>query len=688
MTREEARKTIDELIEKIDYYNMRYYQDSVSEISDQEFDQLLKRLEELENQFPEFKYPYSPTQRVGGTITGQFETVMHKYPMLSLSNTYSEEELLDFDNRVAKGLNGEPYEYFCELKFDGVAISLWYENGILQRAVTRGDGIRGDDITPNAKTIKTIPLRVKKNVKLPREFEVRGEVFMPRKEFERLNRERTAREEDTFANPRNAASGTLKLQDSSVVASRRLDSYMYYFLSDEEVIKTHEEGIHLIEKAGFNVSPTYEKCANIHEVLSFIKKWETRRYEEVPVDTDGIVIKVNSLEQQRRLGFTAKSPRWAIAYKYKPESARTKLLGITFQVGRTGAITPVAELEPVQLAGTIVKRASLHNANEIERLGLRIGDYVFVEKGGDIIPKVTGVDMKSRPEGLEEFKFITHCPECGTKLVRKEGEAQHYCPNEDGCPPQVMGRIEHFIQRSAMNIEGLGPETIRGLLDRGKIHDVADLYTLTYHDLNGLEFKIYSEKKDDYTIRSLREKSAKNIIESIERSKLRPFDRLLFGLGIRYVGSTVAEKLAGHFRDIRKLAEADYDELIAVPEIGEMIAKSVQAWFVREKNKRLIERLISYGLRTKIEEDKEFEGNHELDGKTFVISGVFNKVSRDELKELIKKHGGRVVSSISSRLDYLVAGENMGPAKRQKAQQLNVTTISEDEFLDMIGEND
>ena len=688
MTREEAKKAIDELVEKIDYYNMRYYQDSVSEISDYEFDQLLKKLEDLEAQFPEFKYPWSPTQRVGGTVTRQFETVVHRNPMLSLSNTYSEGELMDFDKRVAKGLDGEPYEYICELKFDGVAISLWYENGVLQRAVTRGDGTRGDDITANAKTIKTIPLRVRKQVALPREFEVRGEVFLPRKEFERINKERYEMGEEPFANPRNAASGTLKLQDSAIVARRKLECYTYYFLSDENVIKTHEEGLHLMERAGFNVSQTYEKCADIHAALAYIKKWETRRFREVPVDTDGIVIKVNSLEQQRRLGFTAKSPRWAIAYKYKPESARTKLKGIIFQVGRTGAITPVADLEPVQLAGTRVKRASLHNADEIERLGLRIGDWVFVEKGGDIIPKVTGVDLKNRPEGLEEFKFITHCPECGTRLVRKEGEAQHYCPNEDGCPPQVMGRIEHFIQRSAMNIESLGPETIRGLLDKGKIHDVADLYTLTFDDLNGLEFKIYSEKKDGYTVRSLREKSAKNIIESIEKSKSRPFDRLLFGLGIRYVGSTVAEKLAWHFKDIRKLAAATYDELIAVPEIGEIIARSVIDYFSKEKNRILIERLIRYGLRTKLEEDKEFEGNHELDGKTFVISGVFKKVSRDELKELIKKHGGRVVSSISSKLDYLVAGENMGPAKKQKAEQLNITTISEDEFFDLIGKND
>lgn len=684
MTEAQAKEKIDQLIEKIDYYNRRYYQDSVSEISDYEFDQLLKSLDDLEQQFPQFKYSYSPTQRVGGTITKSFETVVHKNAMLSLSNTYSEDELLDFDKRVAKGLPGQSYEYFCELKFDGVAISLWFENGVLSRAVTRGDGVRGDDITTNARTIRSLPLRLEDANGLPAEFEVRGEVFMPRKVFEELNMEKLERGESLLANPRNTASGTLKMQDSSVVAQRRLDCYLYYYQSDEKMVETHEEAINLLEKAGFHVSDTYQKCASIREVFEYIKYWETRRLK-LPVDTDGIVIKVNSLAQQRQLGFTAKSPRWAIAYKYKAESARTTLKDITYQVGRTGAITPVAQLTPVLLAGTTVKRASLHNANEIERLGLKVGDSVFVEKGGEIIPKVTGVDLASRPDGLPDFSYITNCPECGTKLVRKEGEALHYCPNEATCPPQVLGRIEHFIQRKAMDIESLGPETIRGLLDHDKIRNVADLYILSFDDLNGLEFKVYSGTKEgEYSVRSLREKSAKNIINSIENSKKQPFDRLLFGLGIRYVGSTVAEKLADYFGDISALAAASYEELVAVPEIGERIAQSVLEYFEDSKNQELVGRLEQYGLQTSSEANEESGGNNILEGKTFVISGVFTRVSREEIKELIKQNGGKVVSSISSKLNYLLAGENMGPSKKQKAEKLNIEIISEDDFFDMI----
>ena len=687
MTREEAKKTIDDLIDRIDYYNRRYYQDSVSEISDYEFDHLLNSLEVLESKFPEFKYPYSPTQRVGGTITKTFDTVVHKNAMLSLANTYSEQELLDFDKRVSKGLGEQAYEYFCELKFDGVAISLWYENGELQKAVTRGDGTRGDDITTNAKTIRSIPLRLKQWNSMPKEFEVRGEVFMPRKVFEALNEEKAFRGEALLANPRNTASGTLKMQDSSIVAKRKLDCYLYYFQSDEPVVNTHEEAIQLIDKVGFHVSKTYKKCKNIREVLDYINNWELKRFN-LPLDTDGIVIKVNNLNQQRLLGFTAKSPRWAIAYKYKTQSATTRLKGITFQVGRTGAITPVAELEPVLLAGTTVKRASLHNANEIARLGIKIGDYVFVEKGGEIIPKVTGVDLANRPADLKDFAYAKVCPECGTKLVRKEGEALHYCPNEVGCPPQVLGRIEHFIQRKAMNIESLGPETIRGLLDHGKIKDVADLYSLKFDDLNGLEFKVYSDKKEGFSVRSLRNKSAKNIVDSIEKSKEQPFERLLFGLGIRYVGVTVSEKLAAHFKDIHALSKASFEELVEVPEIGERIAESLRLYFDDPKNINLIERLEQYGLQTKAAETKENEINDVLHGKTFVISGVFEKVSRDELKALIKNYGGKVLSSISSKLDYLVAGDNMGPSKLEKAQKLNITTITEDDFFEMIGEND
>ena len=687
MTREEAKKTIDELIEKIDHYNALYYQESVSEISDYEFDQLLKSLEDLETKFPEFKYDYSPTQRVGGTITKSFDTVTHKNAMLSLSNTYSEEELFDFDKRVEKGLEGQSYEYLCELKFDGVAISLWYENGVLQRAVTRGDGTRGDDITTNARTIRSIPLKLRSVSSMPNEFEVRGEVFMSRKVFDALNAERELKGEALLANPRNTTSGTLKMQDSSVVANRKLDCFLYYFQSDDRVVSTHEKAIHLLEKLGFNISKTYKKCQNIHEVIEYMKEWELKRFD-LPLDTDGIVIKVNELNQQDQLGFTAKSPRWAIAYKYKTQSATTRLRGITFQVGRTGAITPVAELEPVLLAGTTVKRASLHNANEIERLELKIGDYVFVEKGGEIIPKVTGVDLENRPYDLEDFVYTEVCPECGTKLFRKEGEAVHYCPNEAGCPPQVLGRIEHFIQRKAMNIESLGPETIRGLLDHAKIKDVADLYALKYDDLNGLEFKIYSDKKEGYSVRSLRDKSARNIINSIENSKSQPFDQLLFGLGIRYVGATVSEKLVEYYKDIHDLANASYEELIEVPEIGERIAESLRLYFDDKNNNELIKRLIGFGLKTKVDETKEKKGNNVLEGKTFVISGVFEKVSRDGLKELIKNQGGKVLSSISSKLDFLVAGDKMGPSKMEKAQKLNIQTISEDDFLNMIGKND
>lgn len=687
MTREEAKKTIDELIEKIDHYSVLYYRDSVSEISDYTFDQLLKSLEYLESTFPQFKFDYSPTHRVGGTITKSFNTVVHKNAMLSLSNTYSEEELFDFDKRVAQGLEGQSYEYFCELKFDGVAISLWYENGILQKAVTRGDGARGDDITSNARTIRTIPLKMSVVDHMPNEFEVRGEVFMSREVFDAINAERELIGEPLFANPRNTTSGTLKMQDSSIVAKRNLDCFLYYFQSDQHLVSTHEEAIHLIEKSGFNVSETYKKCPNIHEVIEYIKEWEQKRFE-LPLDTDGIVIKVNSLNQQDQLGFTAKSPRWAIAYKYKTQSATTRLRGITFQVGRTGAITPVAELEPVLLAGTTVKRASLHNANEIARLGLKIGDYVFVEKGGEIIPKVTGVDLDNRPHDLKDFVYIDVCPECGTKLIRKEGEAVHYCPNEARCPPQVLGRFEHFIQRKAMNIESLGPETIRGLLDHGKIQDIADLYALDYEDLNGLEFKVYSDNKEDVSIRRLLDKSARNIINSIETSKYQPFGQLLFGLGIRYVGATVSEKLVEYFKDIHQLAKASYEELIEVPEIGERIAESLRLYFELPKNIELIERLIQYGLMMKVDEIKENKGNNELEGKTFVISGVFEKVSRDDLKELIKNHGGKVLSSISSKLDYLVAGDKMGPSKMAKAQKLNIQTISEDDFLNMIGKYD
>ncbi len=683
MTREQAKNQIDELIKKIEHYNVQYYQNNTSEITDYEFDQLLQQLEQLEETFPEFKYEYSPTQRVGGTITKTFQTVEHRYPMLSLANTYSQDELIDFDRRVAKGLNGEQYEYFCELKFDGVAISLWYRNAVLERAVTRGDGVRGDDITANAKTIKSLPLRINDTTDLPEEFEVRGEVFMPKDVFTRLNNERLQVGEVTLANPRNTTSGTLKMQDSSIVAKRHLDCFMYAFLSQQKIVPTHEAAIKTLEKAGFNVSPTYKKCKTIQGVIKYIEHWADKRHD-LTLETDGIVIKVNSVDQQNRLGYTAKSPRWAIAYKYKAENVSTRLKGITYQVGRTGAITPVAELEPVLLAGTTVKRASLHNANEIERLDLRIGDHVFVEKGGEIIPKVTGVDFSQRDPKSNAVMFISKCPECGTPLVRKEGEAVHYCPNEAGCPPQIQGRIEHFIQRQAMNIESLGPETIKGLLDQNKIKNIADLYDLTFDDLNGLEFKIFSEKKGDYSTRSIREKSAQNIYDSIQNSKNQPFKNLLFGLGIRYVGATVAAKLAEHFQNIDDLSHASYETLIDVPEIGDRIAESVIQYFKVDENVQLIERLKEHGLQLEVVKTQNEAESNVLDGKSFVISGVFGNFTRDELKDTIQKYGGKLVSSISGRLDFLLAGENMGPAKLQKARELNIKIISEQDFLKML----
>ncbi len=681
MTEEQALSEIKKLSEQIDYHNELYYQKDSSEITDYEFDQLLERLIALENEFPQFKFEDSPSQRVGGTVTKNFETVVHKYPMLSLGNTYSKEDLIDWDNRVKKGLGTDDYSYFCELKFDGTALSLSYENGMLKRAVTRGDGTEGDDVTSNAKTIRTIPLKVKAYT--PESFEVRGEVFFPKKEFERVNAERIENGEDQLANPRNAGSGTLKMQDSAIVATRKLDCYLYYLLGENLDFKTHSESIQQLEQWGFNISQTYKKCRSIDEVLEYIAIWETKRHD-LPSETDGVVIKLDSLDQQEELGFTAKSPRWAIAYKYKAESASTVLESISYQVGRTGSVTPVANLKPVLLAGTTVKRASLHNANEIERLGIRIGDTVFVEKGGEIIPKITGIDETARSATSIPVEYISHCPECNTELIRKEGEANHYCPNAEGCPPQILGRIEHFIQRKALDIDSLGSETIRGLLDNGLIYDYAGLYHLTFDDLNGLEFKTFSEKKGDYSTRSLREKSASNIIEAIHISKQTPFERVLFGLGIRYVGQTVAEKLATHFKNIQALSEASFEELIAVPEIGDRIAESVIDFFQQEKNQKLIHELKAAGLQFEIEEvEIVTEGSNLLD-KTFVISGVFSQFSRDELKDKIKLNGGKVVSSISAKLDYLVAGDNMGPAKLEKATKLGIHIISEEEFIQMI----
>ncbi len=682
MNKQEAKNEIERLSREIDRHNELYYQQNTSEISDFEFDQLLNRLIALEGEFPEYRAPDSPSQRVGGTITKSFDTVVHRYPMLSLSNTYSEEDLREFDKRVAKLLEGESYEYLCELKFDGVAISLTYENGLLTRAVTRGDGTKGDDITNNAKTIRSLPLKINKG-SLPAIFEVRGEVFMPRTVFAEVNQKRLENGEEQLANPRNTASGTLKMQDSSVVASRKLDCFLYSLMGDDLGYPTHQASLEQLAQWGFNVSPTYERCTTIDQVLTYIKTWETKRLE-LPLDTDGIVIKVNRLDQQDELGFTAKSPRWAIAYKYKAESSITKLNDVTYQVGRTGAITPVAELQPVLLAGTTVKRASLHNANEIKRLGLHEGDFVFVEKGGEIIPKVTGVDLSKRQPGSKAVEYINTCPACSTELIRIEGEAVHYCPNDKTCPPQVQGRIEHFISRNAMNIESLGPETIKGLLAHGLIGDVSGLYSLTFEQLNGLKFEMENESTGETKGRSLKEKSAENIIKSIEQSKNMPFPSVLFGLGIRYVGKTVAEKLAEHFKTMENIESASTEALIEAPEIGERIAESVVEYFQSETNLGIVNALKAHGLKMRFEEDTSQQASNVLEGKSFVVSGVFEDYGRDELKNLVKANGGKIISGVSGKLDFLLAGENMGPAKLEKAQNLGVKIISIEEFEAMI----
>lgn len=668
MKLEEAKNKIKELTDQVNHHNELYYQKSKPEISDYEFDQLLDQLIKLENQYPELRLQDSPTQRVGGAITKEFATVYHRYPMMSLGNTYSEEELTDFDGRVAKMLDGDEYEYFCELKFDGVSISLIYEDGLLMKAVTRGDGVRGDDVTANIKTIRSLPLRIKsKNV--PAKFEVRGEVYLPKEVFKQLNKDREDIGEETYANARNTASGTVKMQDSTEVAKRKLDCYAYYLLGEDNQVETHDDAIHKLESWGFRVSPTYKKCKDIQSVLDYIKEWEHKR-SDLPLDTDGVVIKVNSLEQQERLGFTAKSPRWAIAYKYKAESMSTKLNGITYQVGRTGSVTPVAELEPVFLAGTTVKRASLHNANEIARLDLRIGDYVFVEKGGEIIPKVTAVDIEKRNPSLKSVVYITECPECHTELIRKEGEANHYCPNEKGCPPQIKGRIEHFIQRKAMDIDSLGEQTIKQLFDLALVKTPADLYDLTKEDLLKLE--------------KVKDKSAQNMLDGIGQSKSQRFENVLFGIGIRYVGKTVAEKLARHFKNIDTLSTATYEQLLEAPEVGEKIAQSVVDFFKDNDGLKEIDRLKKAGLQFESTQQEPTLVSDVLGGKSFVVSGVFQNYERDQLKQVITSHGGKLLSSISGKLDYVLAGDNMGPAKKEKAEKLGVKIISEEEFEAML----
>lgn len=668
MSPREASARVEELTREINRHNRLYYLEDKPEISDYAFDQLLEELIRLEKDFPQLRKADSPTQRVGGGLTKAFASVPHRYPMLSLSNTYSEEELREFDQRVRKGLDGAPFEYFCELKFDGVSISLVYENGLLTRAITRGDGVKGDDVTLNARTVKSIPLGVSGDV--PPSFEVRGELFLTRSAFERLNREMEEAGEETYANARNTASGTIKLQDSAEVARRNLTCYAYYLLGEEVREKTHEQCIQHLEQWGFNVSPTYRKCKDLDAVLAYIREWDKKR-GTLPVETDGVVIKVNSIAQQDQLGLTAKSPRWAVAFKYKAESASTRLNGITYQVGRTGAVTPVAELEPVQLAGTTVKRASLHNANEIARLDLRLGDQVFVEKGGEIIPKVTGVNLEARERSARAVTYIDKCPECGTALVRAEGEAVHYCPNDKTCPPQVKGKIEHFVHRKAMDINALGEKTIEQLYDAGMVRSAADLYDLKQADILKLE--------------GFREQSTKKLLEGIQGSVRMPFEAVLFAIGIRHVGKTVAEKLARHFRSMEALEKATEEQLLEAPDVGEKIAESVHAYFSDKDNRRELERLKAAGLAMATEAQEMAPESDRLADLSFVVSGVFTTFSRDEIHQAIEANGGKVLSGVSSKTDYLVAGENMGPSKREKAEKLGVKIISEVEFLKLIG---
>lgn len=660
---------IDQLREELHVHNYNYYVLNAPVISDLEFDKLMRELQNLEALHPEYYDPNSPSVRVGSDLNKNFTQVEHKYPMLSLGNTYSQAEVTEFYERVSKSLN-EEFELCCEMKYDGTSISLTYEDGKLVRAVTRGDGVRGDDVTDNVKTIRSIPL-VLHGEGYPKTFEIRGEILMPWNVFEELNRERELREEPLFANPRNAASGTLKSQNSAVVANRKLDAYLYYLLGDNLPHDGHYENLQEAAKWGFKISHISRKARTLQEVFDFINYWDVER-KNLPVATDGIVLKVNSLRQQRNLGYTAKSPRWAIAYKFQAERALTKLEKVTYQVGRTGAVTPVANLDPVQLSGTVVRRASLHNADIIASLDLHIGDMVYVEKGGEIIPKITGVEVSARPAGSEKVTFITHCPECGSELVRYEDEAAYYCTNETACPPQIKGKIEHFISRRAMNIEGLGPETVDLFYQEGLIHDIADLYTLQTADICRLE--------------RMGEKSAENIIQGIERSKEVPYERVLFALGIRFVGETVAKKVAKAFRSIEALASANLDDLIHVDEIGEKIAGSIIQYFANEKNRILVERLRQSGLKLEADEEDLSGYSDKLKGMSIVISGVFARHSRDEYKALIEKHGGKNVGSISKKTSFILAGNNMGPSKLEKAQQLNIPIKDENEFLAMIEE--
>ena len=661
-------KRIEQLRRELHEHNHRYYVENQPTISDMEFDALMHELQRLETAHPEMADPNSPTQRVGSDLGGEFRQVAHRYPMLSLSNTYNKQEVAEWYDSVKRGLGGEDFEVSCEMKYDGLSISLTYENGQLVRAVTRGDGVRGDDVTANVRTIRSIPLVLTGN-EYPSEFEIRGEILMPWKVFERLNAEREKAEEPLFANPRNAASGTLKSQNSALVASRQLDAYLYYLLGEQLPSDGHYENLQKARKWGFKVSEGMRKVKSLEEIYNFIDYWDVER-KNLPVATDGIVLKVNSQHQQRNLGFTAKSPRWAIAYKFKAERERTRLLGVSFQVGRTGAVTPVANMEPVQLAGTVVKRATLNNEDFIRSFDLHLGDYVFVEKGGEIIPKIVGVDTDNRDPDAIPVTFAEICPECGTPLVRYEGEAIHYCPNDTGCPPQIRGRIEHFISRKAMNIESLGPETIDDYYRHGLVKNVADLYDIDVQQING---------------DGSREKSARKIVDGIEASKQVPFERVVFALGIRLVGETTAKLLARHFQNIDKLMAATLDELTHIDGIGEVVAKSVITYFHTQNNVEIVERLRKYGLQMSLSQEQLDSHTELLKGMTIVISGVFQKHSRDEYKAMIEQNGGKNTGSISAKTSFILAGENMGPSKLQKAEKLGVNIINEDQFLEMIG---
>lgn len=663
----DIQKKIQQLRDELNQFNYDYYVLSKPSISDYEFDSKLKELQELELTYPEYFDSASPTQRVGSDISKEFIQVKHKYPMLSLSNTYSEGEVNDFYERVKKSLN-EDFEIVCELKYDGTSISLIYEDGRLQQAITRGDGEKGDDVTNNVKTIQSIPLVLRGNT-YPALFEMRGEILMPWNVFEELNKERLEQEESLFANPRNAASGTLKLQNSSLVAKRKLDAYLYYMLGENLPETTHYGNLLKASEFGFKISEAIRKCNTLEQIIDFIHYWDIER-KNLPVATDGIVLKVNSLSQQRNLGYTAKSPRWAIAYKFQAEKAITRLNSVSYQVGRTGAVTPVANLDPVQLSGTVVKRATLHNADIIEALDLYVGDMVFVEKGGEIIPKITAVDVENRVLIGSKITFITNCPECGSKLVRMEGEAAYYCPNEDNCPPQIKGKLEHFVSRKAMNIDGLGKETIDLLYQNGLVRNISDFYKLKLTDLAYLE--------------RLGEKSGKNILEGLSKSKEVSFERVLFALGIRYVGETVAKKLANTLHNIDNIQNSTIEELTNIDEIGERIAESVYNYFRNEKNLELIFRLKAVGLQFQISDLRLSLKTNRLAGLKFVISGTFARHSRDELKKMIDENGGKNIGSVSSAVDYILAGENMGPSKLEKAQKMNIKIISEEEFLTMI----